>query len=371
MNYSKVESERFFMNIFREKINDIDIKSIQKEILKKKIDISIIRIPTDKTDCAIKLDIIGFPYIMADTLVYYMCDIEKYIPKKLRNVDLQFEICTENKINILSELIDKIFYNYSSHYKSNYFFDKKLVIEGYKEWACNFIGLADKIVFLVKKRNNIIGFATCSWNELEKTCEGVLYGVLPELSGGGIYTDIIRFTQDYYKSKGIIKMLVSTQIQNVAVQKVWSKEGFFLFESFNTIHINSLLSFSKINVLKEEITITEELINNYGALSEDYNPIHYSDEVAQSMGFEKRIAHGLISSAIISRFLGTKFPGEGTVFLNYKYLFYKPLYINNRYSVVFSFPDYVENFKTLYIVVKILDENDEVCLLSYNSIIKK
>ena len=39
-------------------------------------------------------------------------------------------------------------------------------------------------------------------------------------------------------------MNISTQIHNIAVQKVWVREGFLMKESYNTIHINSLLNHS-------------------------------------------------------------------------------------------------------------------------------
>jgi hypothetical protein len=166
-------------------------------------------------------------------------------------------------------------------------------------------------------------------------------------------------------------MLVSTQIQNVAVQKVWGREGFTLFESFNTIHINSLLNKSNKKIEFEKIEITEELIQTFGELSKDYNPIHFDDKIAKEKGFEGRIAHGLIPSSIISKYFGTQFPGEGTVFINYKYLFYMPLYLNRIYTIQYQFPDYVANSKLFLSVVKILDSNNNVCLISYNKLIKK
>lgn len=371
MIYSELESKRFSAKIFRDKFNDFKTRDLQKEIIANDIDIAIIRIPSNKLELTARLDVIGFPYIVADTLVYYECKFDNYTPKALRNADLEFEKCTSIHGDLIEELTGKIFPNYTSHYNSNSFLDKNLILDGYKEWARGYTDADGKVVFLVKKNGVNIGFATCSWENDSKKCEGVLYGVLAEYSGGGVYSDIIRYTQEYFRKKEFEKMLVSTQIQNFAVQKVWTREGFTLTESYNTIHINSMLSKSTKKIEVEKIDITEELIDQFGKLSNDYNPIHFDEKVAKEKGFEGRIAHGLIPSSIISKYFGTKFPGVGTVFLSYKYLFYRPLYLGRTYTIQYQFPDYIENFKVLSVVVKVLDSQSNLCLLSYNQIIKK
>jgi hypothetical protein len=73
-------------------------------------------------------------------------------------------------------------------------------------------------------------------------CEDVIGGVRGDCAGNGIYTDLIRYTQAFFKARGFGKMHVSTQVHNYAVQNVWAHEGFKCRAAYNTIHINSLLS---------------------------------------------------------------------------------------------------------------------------------
>jgi GNAT superfamily N-acetyltransferase len=122
-----------------------------------------------------------------------------------------------------------------------------MLVEGYTEWVSSFISAENKIVWFVVNEEKIIGFAACSFNEDQKSCEGVLYGVKKEYAGKGIYSDIIRYTQKYFKDRGYVHMWVSTQLQNYSVQKAWIKEGFSLRKSFETYHINSLLQHPEIN----------------------------------------------------------------------------------------------------------------------------
>ena len=375
LNFSKKESARFKMNIYRGYFNALqrdNITKIKKSILNNDVDTAIFRIPTEELQYISKLDNIGFPYIVADTLVYYYVDFKKSTIHNIKNENLEFVRINESDIELLNLLVDDIFVEYNNHYSSNPYFSTDNIIEGYKEWARGLIDENEgKIGWFVKKNNENIGFATCSYDSNENISEGVLYGVKPSASGGGIYSDIIRFTQKYFEKLNITQMKVSTQIQNYAVQKVWSREGFVLKQSFNTIHINSLLNMSKIPKKEMDICITKKEIEDYGRVSGDINDIHFNDNYAKSLGLNGRIAHGLISNAILSKYYGTTYPGKGTFFLSYKYIFYKPIYPDVTYKVIISFPYYNPNNNRYLSIAKIIDSDSNLCLISYNELIKK
>ena len=250
--YSDVDSNRFNLNIFRGQIEDIDEKKVNEEIIQNNIDVLIFRIPSQKQYLLPKLSNLGFPIIVADTLVYYTVDLDKYLPKEPKN-NLEFIECTYKDKQIVNELVMTIFKDYTNHYFSNPILDKEEILEGYQEWVINFINdnQEKKKVWLVKKEEKFVGFATTTINQEKLEAEGVLYGVHPNYSGGGIYSDLIRFTQDYHKRKGIKKMKVSTQIQNFAVQKVWSREGFMLSSAYCTVHINAMMN--KLMISKKSI----------------------------------------------------------------------------------------------------------------------
>jgi acyl dehydratase len=63
-------------------------------------------------------------------------------------------------------------------------------------------------------------------------------------------------------------------------------------------------------------TITERHIDTFAALSEDDNRLHMENEVAQSYGFQKRVAHGMLSLSMISRLIGTQLPGHGSLWVS-------------------------------------------------------
>ena len=235
--FSEVDSQRFGINVFRATLNEVDIENLKEQIQTDSIDLIILRLPSTTKDQHSELHQMGFQIIHADTLVYYFCNLNSEITP-LRN-ELSFEVISAENNEILNEIVPLIFKDYTSHYASNPMLDKIKTSEGYIEWAKSYVATANpnRISWLVKNENEIIGFATCSFNQEKNECEGVLYGVMPQAAGKGVYTDIIRFTQGYFKHEGYKTMWVSTQIQNYSVQKAWIKENFQLKKAFDTYHI--------------------------------------------------------------------------------------------------------------------------------------
>lgn len=368
--FSQVESSRFKRRVYRAKLEDFHPVELRKKLIGEAADILIMRMPSDRKTNHQKVAKIGFDYIHADTLVYYSCPLSRQIVKPLKN-DLQFERITAETASLLAKIVPVIFEGYQNHYFSNSNLDPASISEGYIEWASNYWNEGEnKISWFVKKLGEIVGFATCTYNKEQNECEGVLYGVMPRFSGGGIYSDIIRFTQLYFKNLGYENMLVSTQVQNYAVQKVWSREGFFLVRSWDTFHVNSSIDFSVIGKQEFEFTITDKEVSEFALFSDDMNKVHFSDDFAQKLGLKARIAHGVIIQAYLSRLFGMQYPGEGTLFVNNNTHFILPIYLYQPYLVVVSVLE-IKKDVLFSILAKVVATDGEICLLSYNTLIKK
>ncbi|MGQ9847943.1 MAG: GNAT family N-acetyltransferase, partial [Bacteroidales bacterium] len=239
------------------------------------------------------------------------------------------------------------------------------------EWAKNYSGKEEgKISWLIYSENNIAGFVTCSFNEQNKECEVILNGVMPNFSGRGIYSDIVRFIQKYFKDKGYKKMLISTQLQNIAVQKVWIREGFVIDRSYETYHINAFLNHSIYPAKTSSFIISDEIIEDFAKFSGDRNKLHFDREFAQKVGFKDRIAHGMITQSYLSKIFGTEYPGDGTLYLSNKNIFLAPVYLNKEYNITIT--TYFKSENGLhYILAKVSDAEGQLCLLSYNYMLKR
>ena len=71
-------------------------------------------------------------------------------------------------------------------------------------------------------------------------------------------------------------------------------------------------------------------VSAFAALSGDDNPIHLDPAAARRAGFDREIVHGVLVASLISRLLGTRLPGPGTVLLAQQLSYRRPVYIGEQ-----------------------------------------
>lgn len=81
-------------------------------------------------------------------------------------------------------------------------------------------------------------------------------------------------------------------------------------------------------------TITETDIILFAGVSTDQNPAHINEEYAKTTLFKKRIAHGALSSSLVSAVLGMKLPGAGTIYISQFSKFTAPVYIGDTITAI-------------------------------------
>jgi acyl dehydratase len=80
------------------------------------------------------------------------------------------------------------------------------------------------------------------------------------------------------------------------------------------------------------VKVTDDMVRKFAELSGDYNPIHLDDEYAKKTRFGRRIAHGMICGALISRVLAEKL-GAGGIYLAQDIKFKNPVYIDDTVTI--------------------------------------
>lgn len=74
-----------------------------------------------------------------------------------------------------------------------------------------------------------------------------------------------------------------------------------------------------------EKTVTDRDIELFAEVSTDRNPVHLDDAYAGATMFGGRIAHGMLTAALISAVIGERLPGHGTVYLRQSMAFLAPV----------------------------------------------
>ena len=92
--------------------------------------------------------------------------------------------------------------------------------------------------------------------------------------------------------------------------------------SFENLEIGMSYSMSKV--------FDSEEVEAFSKLSMDNNPLHINEEYAKKSIFGQKIVHGFLSASLFSAIIGTKFPGEGSIYLNQNMHFLHPVFHNQR-----------------------------------------
>lgn len=79
-------------------------------------------------------------------------------------------------------------------------------------------------------------------------------------------------------------------------------------------------------VAAEEYRITRENLVRYAGASGDFNPIHWNDRVAKSVGLPGVLAHGMLTMGLASRLL-TDWLGDPAAVVEYGVRFSRPVVV--------------------------------------------
>lgn len=112
----------------------------------------------------------------------------------------------------------------------------------------------------------------------------------------------------------------------------------------------------------EEIVITQHQVDLFIEITGDSNPIHTSDQQAQLAGFKKKVVHGMLAGTMFGGVLGTKFPGEGSVVLDRKFLFVRPVYVEDNYTMHFKVTDVDSEAHVGTMKCRLKDNSGKVCV---------
>ena len=95
-------------------------------------------------------------------------------------------------------------------------------------------------------------------------------------------------------------------------------------------------SFDEIEIgmqKKFNVTITEEIVNDFAKLSGDYNPLHMNKEYAASTSFKKRVVHGMLLASFFSRIDGMYLPGKHALYFSQSLNFVNPCFVGEKITV--------------------------------------
>ena len=248
LQFSPRDSARFELRVFRGVVDSVDTDALAAEIERERVDVAILRVPPQMLGALNGFARHGLVPIVADTLVSYDTDFPARRTAPTTGSAVTLRVATEKDAELLAGMAREIFAGYVSHYHANPLFERDRILDGYAEWAARHVGADDgSVAWLVEYDGELAGFSCCRADRASGTAIGVLNGVLPEMRSRGIYRGMLRATVDAFTEMGMKRFEISTQVHNIAVQRVWTAHGLVLRSASNTVHVNALRSRSEIS----------------------------------------------------------------------------------------------------------------------------
>lgn len=114
--------------------------------------------------------------------------------------------------------------------------------------------------------------------------------------------------------------------------------------------------------------ITDDVVRAFVELSGDSNPIHTDDEFAKKSRFGRRIAHGMISGALLSAVLGTEFGEKQVVYMSQTMRFVAPVFIGDTITATATVKNIRED-KPIVAVETVVTKEDGTVVVSGEAVL--
>ncbi|MCR5301458.1 MAG: MaoC family dehydratase [Lachnospiraceae bacterium] len=125
----------------------------------------------------------------------------------------------------------------------------------------------------------------------------------------------------------------------------------YTYEEIETGHIESFT-----------VTITEEMMDSFCAITGDTNPLHCDGEYAGSKGYRGRVVYGMLTGSLLSTLAGVYLPGKRSLIQEVTIKFAKPVYIGDTLTVEGVVEEKNDTFSLLMIKATIRNSSGEkVC----------
>ena len=110
------------------------------------------------------------------------------------------------------------------------------------------------------------------------------------------------------------------------------------------------------------VTVTEDMMAKFRAITGDINPLHVSDDFATEKGFPQRVAYGMLTASLISTLGGVYLPGKYCLIQGVEVRFAKPVFIGDVLEVTGEAVKVDRDLRYLEIKVTIRNQRNEKVL---------
>jgi len=110
---------------------------------------------------------------------------------------------------------------------------------------------------------------------------------------------------------------------------------------------------------RSKFLITEDLVNSFAKFSKDFNPIHMNSDFANMHGYTRRVSHGVIQLACLSKIIGMDFPGHGAMWMKQTVNWITPVLVGDEIEIILTIKGFSAGTNTITLLVEIFNNNNK------------
>lgn len=105
------------------------------------------------------------------------------------------------------------------------------------------------------------------------------------------------------------------------------------------------------------VTITEEMMAQFYAITGDNSPIHMDADYAAGRGYPGRVVYGMLGASFLSTLAGVYLPGEHCLLHGVDLKFARPIFIGDTLTVTGVVDEVNDTFREITIKASIVNQD--------------
>ena len=123
----------------------------------------------------------------------------------------------------------------------------------------------------------------------------------------------------------------------------------------------------KMKNYTKKIKITKKIINKFRSLTNDNNPVHTQQKMAEKYGY-KPIVYGFLSASFLSSIIGNRLPGPGSVWLDVNIKFNNPVFEGDTIIIHTKILKFFNSSNIVQLESTIKNQDDQTILVSESTV---
>ena len=208
-------------------------------------DVLVVRYPAHVVSLGAVVAVSERSVLPAGALTYWGSEAEDVTAMSPRSPEGDLDVVTATDLpgsvddvgRVVDAVIADSFAGYGNHYLANPLLDPDAVLAAYRDWARRSLEASRRDVLVLRAAGTPIGVATCvASRDGISHLEVLLAGVVSAAQGGGMYAVLLAGCALEARRRGLQRLIISTQVHNIRVQRAWARLGLHPFAAVETVH---------------------------------------------------------------------------------------------------------------------------------------